>query len=475
MNALDAADWPHLDTHEIVILRRLEIDAEARDVGHAAAAQLRRLLNSAVVPWAVGAQQAQAVKFADHADFITGMCQEILRPSLPRAWFWQKHLLSQQILQQPSSAALLSALSEELLLLPAVANRLLGHGLLGEVIQALGNEHLNQLLAQLRHVTGFALDPQTLQTSLYRSTGELVGDDTLPRDAELQRWKSSLTAIPRSLAHSGATLLAVLITWEKQPYRLLAARSAIPLVSNVARQLLSPETESGREEHGAQEVPSPRSQEIGHTPNDMEATETVPPSGDKNDWGDQQASIEAPVPSVKRGTKEQPADGPAATTGQHWFITQCGGFYYLLNLLRQPALLEILKQSGDSPWQHLYLMSRLLDIELDLPLLEFIAAQLRMDDIQALDALRPHGPDRRLVDLAAQRMAHHPFWPHDLIRKTARVRHDHVYLDIDFHSRSVDLEIRLAGLDVNPGWLPWLGRVVNFHYIDDPILQGGEA
>ena len=24
--------------------------------------------------------------------------------------------------------------------------------------------------------------------------------------------------------------------------------------------------------------------------------------------------------------------------------------------------------------------------------------------------------------------------------------------------------VRLAGLDINPGWLPWLGRVVQFHY-----------
>ena len=25
-------------------------------------------------------------------------------------------------------------------------------------------------------------------------------------------------------------------------------------------------------------------------------------------------------------------------------------------------------------------------------------------------------------------------------------------------------ETRLAGLDIDPGWLPWIGRVVSFHY-----------
>jgi hypothetical protein len=24
--------------------------------------------------------------------------------------------------------------------------------------------------------------------------------------------------------------------------------------------------------------------------------------------------------------------------------------------------------------------------------------------------------------------------------------------------------VRRAGLDVDPGWLPWFGRVVNFHF-----------
>jgi hypothetical protein len=26
------------------------------------------------------------------------------------------------------------------------------------------------------------------------------------------------------------------------------------------------------------------------------------------------------------------------------------------------------------------------------------------------------------------------------------------------------MRIRRAGLDIDPGWVPWLGRVVSFHY-----------
>jgi hypothetical protein len=39
---------------------------------------------------------------------------------------------------------------------------------------------------------------------------------------------------------------------------------------------------------------------------------------------------------------------------------------------------------------------------------------------------------------------------------------------------SVRLEIRLAGLDLDPGWVPWLGRVVSFHYLDGLGAPGGD-
>jgi hypothetical protein len=38
------------------------------------------------------------------------------------------------------------------------------------------------------------------------------------------------------------------------------------------------------------------------------------------------------------------------------------------------------------------------------------------------------------------------------------------HLEVGFGLNQVDLRIRLAGLDLDPGWLPWLGRVVRFRY-----------
>jgi hypothetical protein len=37
-------------------------------------------------------------------------------------------------------------------------------------------------------------------------------------------------------------------------------------------------------------------------------------------------------------------------------------------------------------------------------------------------------------------------------------------IDVEFPPVSLDLRIRRAGFDINPGFVPWLGRIVHFHY-----------
>jgi hypothetical protein len=54
--------------------------------------------------------------------------------------------------------------------------------------------------------------------------------------------------------------------------------------------------------------------------------------------------------------------------------------------------------------------------------------------------------------------------PRRLVRRPALVHATPTHIDLCFDARWVELEVRLAGLDLDPGWVPWLGRVVNFHY-----------
>ncbi len=51
-----------------------------------------------------------------------------------------------------------------------------------------------------------------------------------------------------------------------------------------------------------------------------------------------------------------------------------------------------------------------------------------------------------------------------LVLRPGRLVTTRTHLDIVFAASQVDIRIRRAGLDVNPGWVPWLARVIQYHY-----------
>jgi hypothetical protein len=54
----------------------------------------------------------------------------------------------------------------------------------------------------------------------------------------------------------------------------------------------------------------------------------------------------------------------------------------------------------------------------------------------------------------------------ELIRRPARIRATPTHIDVAFAFQDLDLRVRRLGLDINPGWVPWLLRVITFHYFE---------
>jgi hypothetical protein len=50
-------------------------------------------------------------------------------------------------------------------------------------------------------------------------------------------------------------------------------------------------------------------------------------------------------------------------------------------------------------------------------------------------------------------------------RRRGRVLAERGWIDIEMPLDTVDIDVRRAGLDIDPGWLPWLGTVVRFRYV----------
>lgn len=51
-----------------------------------------------------------------------------------------------------------------------------------------------------------------------------------------------------------------------------------------------------------------------------------------------------------------------------------------------------------------------------------------------------------------------------LVRRPGSVLASRTHLDLWFEPRQAEIRVRRHGLDLDPGWVPWLGRVITFHY-----------
>lgn len=57
--------------------------------------------------------------------------------------------------------------------------------------------------------------------------------------------------------------------------------------------------------------------------------------------------------------------------------------------------------------------------------------------------------------------------PASLVLRPGAVCVTRTHVDVMFPLQEVDLRVRRAGLDLDPGWVAWLGRIVTFHFIDE--------
>lgn len=59
-----------------------------------------------------------------------------------------------------------------------------------------------------------------------------------------------------------------------------------------------------------------------------------------------------------------------------------------------------------------------------------------------------------------------------LVNRGGRLACSKTHLDALFETKQMDIGIRRSGIDINPGWVAWLGRVVEFHYDQGDLTDG---
>lgn len=172
---------------------------------------------------------------------------------------------------------------------------------------------------------------------------------------------------------------------------------------------------------------------------------------------------------------ERAASTPSAADAAAF--TRCGGLLLLLPLLPACGALALLEDPVLGPAANLPQRLHALALRLGAPgprdaaALAFGALPLQRDPPPAWE---PPATQTEVLDRCRERLLDHlagrlPQWPASqrlarLLWRDARITVEPGWIDVRFALSDVSTELRRAALDLDPGFLPWLGVVLRFLY-----------
>ncbi len=500
---LQHADWPESDSEQVVFVRKLSATAPYRDIG-------RLLLDQARHQIRYSNDSKNVIRFANRLEMLATLLADLANGVAAERWYWQRWI---HLFRLSTSKALFSVLVENLTQLNALLEILARQQRLEFVWRNLAEEEAKQLIHELSWKNGYSVPGQAIKT-----TAPAVPLQIPYRI--LQRWQKALSFEPTSNRFKLAILL---IAQECAPLALLkSADSTLSAITESLEKLQNndrpptkpqgqdmqiseesnneiirsePETEAfpaGKNLDKEQQHP-PESELHDPLQLTMKTTENHRSSAKENS-GEKvgRASDESIASPVYPGDNEQKhklknhlyqaPEKPISvshplnrikiqiqpeTAISQQFNTEQGGVLYLLNFLnRQPlqTMMEEHWQELPSGWIWLCRLAEFLNFNEQEPMAGFLLEQLGLESWDALAEL-PSLPERQQIEiLAEQWYGKVGVWTPSLLSLPARIRYNASHIDMYSALSNVRLDLRLAGLDVNPGWIPWLGRVVQFHF-----------
>lgn len=145
--------------------------------------------------------------------------------------------------------------------------------------------------------------------------------------------------------------------------------------------------------------------------------------------------------------------------------TAAGGLLFLVPLLTRLGLAAFLEEDAapsDLPQRIFATLLRRLPIADEDPVWLLCGRLLAVDGEVAGEADREAA--RWLGRCRRHLRRHVGIGLYSLVCRPARVAITATHVDVCQAIDAVDLRLRRAGLDIDPGWVPWLGRVLRFHY-----------
>ncbi len=488
--ALEQTGWPTTAPGELLFLRRITASGNPREIAARAAEQARRLADNAVDGWSAAAADALAVRFTSHASLLACLIRDLLHGTAQRHWYWRRW---QSELQRPTDEAIVTLLEQSPLQLPAVVTQLHAAQLWQPFWQGLGNSGAERLLLMTARATGWAATVKAAREFI--ASGGVTN-----RPALIPRQQPDLSFLNVAATDSRPLLAALLALWSQAP-ALLAGTSGTQQLCLLAKvmsndspttpaQLGSPDGVkrnpgssspdstvlhpgySAEKQHEVEAQPltetrpSPALEITAASGNrfELSATGSLNPAAPKTD---QDIDTKTATETVSE-TGPAPEKSSSTTTYEpifeHNFITHQGSLLYLINFLNLATVRSQLptEQAG-AGWRWLYDLASAIGCPPAGALLEFIAGECGMENGAMLAQQPPLAAMEQIARLGTSRYGD-AVWQPKTWQIPARLIADSSHINLHFRLNDAQLAVRRVGLDITPGWVPWLGRVVTFHY-----------
>lgn len=494
---LQSANWPEAPGEQVVFVRQLKVSNPRDHLCSTLLEEARHCVYDSQDP-------DNVVRFANTRDMLAALLSDLARGIANQRWYWQRW---QHLMALPTSRALYSILADHLPQINALVERLHLQHTLASVWNNLTETDAEQLCRELYWHNGVINIPTD------ESGNDSAFDLFVPLSAQ-QRWQTALRGLPAqsdrlrliallmaqehcpiSLIHSpNSTIAAVSKLLRKRSQQVVsgaANKPAIDAANNniqITRQTVSPTAEVKPSIDSTTPSRAVNQNNLGPATETQATTNTATQSA--SDLLQPEEKLSASVtdatpsttstkataettsrPVVKHSQHIHPAHLVTIETqpnySGHEFHTQQGGVFYLLNFLNRPAMQSIMGdywQQLPNGWIWLYRVAQRLHLDSQDPVCFFLAQQLGYERPDALQSLPDLPEPERITALAQQWYGAANLWQPSLLMLPAHIRYSPSHVDMHVPVASVQLNIRLAGLDINPGWLPWLGRVVQFHF-----------
>jgi len=521
---LETSSWPlqlpaNLQ-HAWVFVRELHVNGKPQELRHQTAQQLQQLL-SQVVDGRRASANSTAVRFESLPQLLAFLVRDLALGQASGKWYWQRW---NYLLRSNREQAVAQLLVENIPELAAVITQLSSLGQLPLLWQSLSSNTALTLVEQVARHYGFSVTVSALEPLTASSIESAAAHIFQQKSASLRAWRPLLATTPAS---DHRWLLAALVTgisacpllvmrnphavvrafkWQLSDgdsawldaENITAIANEKPLRSN-AVAADEHKIPAGDVTDNSAKVESPKRLDDGEQHSSsasVTATQKPLKIASRVDFSSSVVPLNLPEQNAVENPLEQHASVLTVADQSHaislpeddasllepesdasQFVTQLGGLFYLINALRMVITAELLNgQLQANAWLWWFDIARLLaqrfDFTLDEFLTRFSAATLGVENSQALLSSPISAEAHSLLIQLDEVFAKQTFWgAGEFIKVPAQVVADASHIDIYFPLSAVRLDIRLAGLDVNPGWIPWLGRVVRFHYIDSPQLD----